>query len=45
MQVLARGYALARDADGQILKRVAVLPEGKQFLLRVTDGEVDARVQ
>jgi len=45
LKVLGRGYALARDADGQILKRVADLPEGKQFRLRVTDGEVDARVQ
>ena len=45
LKVLGRGYALARDADGKILKRVADLPEGKDFRLRVTDGEVDARVQ
>jgi exodeoxyribonuclease VII large subunit len=45
LKVLGRGYALARDADGQILKRVAQLPSGKEFRLRVTDGEVHGRVQ
>jgi len=45
LKVLGRGYALARDADGQILKRVAQLPSGKEFRLRVTDGEVNGRVQ
>ena len=45
LRVLARGYAVARDTDGQVLKRVAQLPSGKEFLLRVTDGEVHGRVQ
>jgi exodeoxyribonuclease VII large subunit len=45
LKVLARGYAVARDGDGRILKRVAQLPAGKDFRLRVTDGEIDARVQ
>jgi len=45
LKVLARGYAVARDDDGKVLKRVAQLPSGKEFRLRVTDGEVDARVQ
>ncbi|HEV2669505.1 MAG TPA: exodeoxyribonuclease VII large subunit [Gemmatimonadales bacterium] len=45
LQVLARGYAVARDAHGTILKRVAQLPSGKEFRLRVTDGEVNGRVQ
>ncbi len=45
LRVLARGYAVARDTDGQILKRVAQLPAGKEFRLRVTDGEVNGRVQ
>ncbi|MGH7530867.1 MAG: exodeoxyribonuclease VII large subunit, partial [Gemmatimonadales bacterium] len=45
LRVLARGYAVARDADGRVLKRVEQLPEGKEFRLRVSDGEVDARVQ
>ena len=45
LKVLARGYAVARDDDGKVLKRVAQLSSGKEFRLRVTDGEVDARVQ
>ena len=45
LRVLARGYAVARSADGQVLRRVAQLPGGKEFRLRVSDGEVDARVQ
>jgi exodeoxyribonuclease VII large subunit len=45
LRVLGRGYAVARDTDGTVLKRVAQLPSGKAFRLRVTDGEVDARVQ
>ena len=45
LKVLGRGYAVARDADGKILKRVAQLPSGKEFRLRVSDGEVNGRVQ
>jgi len=45
LRVLARGYAVARDENGQVLRRVAQLPSGKAFRLRVTDGEVDGRVQ
>jgi exodeoxyribonuclease VII large subunit len=45
LKVLGRGYAVARDEHGRVLKRVADLPGGREFRLRVTDGEVDARVQ
>ena len=45
LKVLARGYAVARDENGRVLKRVAQLPPGQDFRLRVTDGEVNARVQ
>ncbi len=45
LRVLARGYAVARDENGRVLKRVAQLPAGKEFRLRVSDGEVDASVQ
>jgi exodeoxyribonuclease VII large subunit len=45
LRVLARGYSVARDAEGGVLKRVAQLPAGKDFRLRVSDGEVDARVR
>ncbi len=44
LRVLGRGYALARDAEGRVLKRVAQLPPGLPFRLRVSDGEVAARV-
>jgi exodeoxyribonuclease VII large subunit len=45
LRVLARGYAVARDEKGRVLKQVKQLPAGRQFTLRVSDGEVDARVQ
>ena len=43
LRILERGYALARDAQGRVLKRVAQFPRGLAFRLRVTDGEVAAR--
>lgn len=43
LRILERGYALARDADGRVLKRVAQFPPGLLFRLRVTDGTVAAR--
>jgi exodeoxyribonuclease VII large subunit len=45
LKILERGYAVARAADGSVLKRVAQLPPGLAFRLRVTDGEVAARVR
>jgi len=44
LKILARGYAVARDEKGRVLKRVKQLPSGQAFRLRVTDGEVAARV-
>ncbi len=44
LKILERGYSLARDADGRVLKRVAQFPPGRTFRLRVSDGEVPARV-
>ena len=44
LRILERGYALVRDAEGRVLKRVAQLAPGLAFRLRVTDGEVAARV-
>jgi exodeoxyribonuclease VII large subunit len=43
LAVLARGYAVARDGDGRVLRRVEQFPPGRAFRLRVTDGEVRAR--
>jgi exodeoxyribonuclease VII large subunit len=45
LKTLARGYAVARDENGRVLKQVKQFPVGREFTLRVTDGEVDARVR
>lgn len=45
LKVLDRGYAVARDEGGRVLRRVAEFPAGRAFRLRVTDGEVPARAE
>lgn len=45
LRVLARGYAVARDAAGRILRRRADFAAGARFDLRVADGTVGARVE
>jgi exodeoxyribonuclease VII large subunit len=45
LKVLGRGYAVARDASGRVLKRRADFLKGETFQLRVTDGDVRARVE
>ena len=45
LKVLDRGYAVARDAAGRVLRRTSEFPAGLAFRLRVTDGEVPARVE
>ncbi len=45
MRVLGRGYAVARDDAGRVLKRRADFTTDKRFHLRVADGEVRARVE
>jgi exodeoxyribonuclease VII large subunit len=45
LQVLHRGYAVARDESGRVLKTVKQFPDGGRFRLTVTDGEVPARVE
>lgn len=42
LRVLQRGYAVARDAEGRVLRRRADFPPGLPFTLRVADGEVPA---
>ena len=44
LRVLERGYAVARSPDGKVLRRVAQFTSGSAFRLRVTDGEIPARV-
>jgi exodeoxyribonuclease VII large subunit len=45
LAILERGYALARTAEGAVLRRMEDFPSGRRFLLRVSDGSVacDAR--
>jgi len=43
LKVLDRGFAVARDDEGHVLRRTEDFPAGKAFRLRVTDGEVHAR--
>jgi len=45
LRTVARGYAIARDPDGRVLRRVADLPSGTAFRLQVSDGSVPARVE
>ncbi len=45
LKVLERGYAVARAADGRVLRRTAQFTPGLPFRLRVADGEVAARTE
>jgi len=45
LKVLARGYSVAQDSDGRVLKQVVDFPPGRSFRLRVSDGTVPARVE
>jgi exodeoxyribonuclease VII large subunit len=44
LRVLDRGYAVARDARGRVLRRVAQFAPGTPFRLTLADGDVAARV-
>ncbi len=45
MAVLGRGYSLALDGSGRILRSVGEFSAGMDFELRLSDGRVGARVQ
>ena len=42
LKTLARGYAVARDESGRVLKTVSDFPAGREFGLTVSDGTVNA---
>lgn len=44
LRVLGRGYSVARGPDGRVLRRRADFAPGDPFTLRVSDGDVGARV-
>lgn len=45
LRVLGRGYAVATGEDGRLLRQVSDLTPGTSFRLRVSDGQVAARVE
>jgi exodeoxyribonuclease VII large subunit len=45
LKVLGRGYAVAVSEDGRVLKRRSQFMPGESFGLRVSDGDVRARVE
>ena len=45
LRVLGRGYAVATDLDGRVLKHSADFRESRVFQLQVSDGRVRARVE
>jgi len=45
LKVLGRGYAMARDRAGTVLKRVDQFAPHRAFRLTVSDGDVNARVE
>ena len=42
--VLARGYSIARNDQGDVIRSVSQVNPGDQVRLRVSDGNVSARV-
>lgn len=44
LAVLARGYAVAYDAKGTIVKSVEAFDEGDELKVRVADGTLDCTV-
>ncbi|MDX1673818.1 MAG: exodeoxyribonuclease VII large subunit [Longimicrobiales bacterium] len=45
LAALKRGYAVAQDADGRLLRRTADFDDVDTFRLRVVDGRVDCSVE
>lgn len=45
LQTLARGYALAQNEQGQLLRSVARVRPGQAIKLRLGDGQLDCRVE
>jgi exodeoxyribonuclease VII large subunit len=43
--VLGRGYAVARDGQGRVLRRVEEIPPGTRFMLTLSDGDLPAQAE
>ena len=44
-QVLYRGYAIAEDAGGRVLRSVSQTASGDEIRVELTDGSLDCRVE
>ncbi|MBR3690381.1 MAG: exodeoxyribonuclease VII large subunit [Eggerthellaceae bacterium] len=44
LAVIARGYGMARDADGRLVKSIDDISAGDEFTLQLSDGEVVSHV-
>ncbi len=44
LATLARGYAIVRDQDGEIVRSIKAVNAGKEIKIQVTDGEFGATV-
>lgn len=45
LAALGRGYAVAQDAEGRVLRRAGSFRAGERFRLRVVDGRIDCVVE
>jgi exodeoxyribonuclease VII large subunit len=45
LAALTRGFAVAQDHDGRVLRRVEDFRQGGRFRLRVADGRIDCTVE
>jgi exodeoxyribonuclease VII large subunit len=45
LAALKRGFAVAQDEEGRVMRRVEDFHRGGRFRLRVTDGRVDCRTE
>lgn len=45
LRVLSRGYIIAEDADGELVRRAESLSEGDRLELAFADGKADCRVE
>lgn len=45
LAVMARGYAIASESDGTVIRTVKNMTDGKEFSLRLADGECDCVVK
>jgi len=45
LKVLSRGYAIAEDAGGRVLRSVSQTASGEEIRVELTDGSLDCRVE